>query len=654
MQKANMKEVILKCIEKILNTKNEEYATLDEIYQEVAQYLKVDNDYILQSQIRGRLQENCIQSKSFRGTDLFATKSLRSGLWKNKVNQKKYIRDRNNLFIITSDNWQNVKTVERIKEDYIIETNTDNIYRGKLRAKIGTERANIILKELDKIKEILVDSNFFKKENINYGNAFEVFAISTLHNLTYSECIKKYIILGNEDGKVDAIYYDQENVKIYQIKLGDIDYEDIAMVKDNYDLCRNNKVPTDGKNLYDFVKKHEEQLRGKEEKCYIISERLKSTEFHKKPEEIYQLFFENKLLTSENNNFILEILKPKQERNQYNVSKNANGDFSFFINAEVFIDSIIKSLGLEKTDKDTINSLSKYFTDNVRGVLKENKKMIDTIKYEPQNFVKYNNGINITGKVEDKGSAIIIRNPVINNGQQTVTTLISQKENLKGISIVIKITNEENMQIKGKISQYTNDQVKVKSIDMLSLNQNIRDLQKEIYHSNDSEEKYFLKIYTSGMKENDSLINKIYKKNNIIPLLDFLKVYFSILDPTKLGFWKNNPNKMIDEIIIDKTFDIDLSLKICRSIKDFKNYLEKIENKKQKDDLKSSDLAFIYLLVAKNMTMDEAKIIIENINKKYFYDVQEAKSKLIDIYKSTSIYKKLNEEIQNYKKMIMN
>lgn len=654
MQKENMKETIVKCVEKILNTKNEEYATLDEIYQEVAQYLKVNNDYILQSQIRGRLQENCIQSKSFKGEDLFVTKGLRSGLWKNRLNQKKYIRDRNNLFIITQNNWQDVEIVDYISNDYIRETNTDNIYKGKLRAKLGNTKANIILKELDKIKELLVDNNFFKENGINYGNAFEVFAISTIHDLTYNECIKKYIIIGNNDGKVDAIYYDRENVEIYQIKLGDIDYEDIAMVKNNYDLCRNNHVPKDGIDLYNFVKKHEEQLRGKEEKCYIISERLKSTEFHKKPEELYQLFFENKLLTREHNDLILEILKPKEEINQYNVSKNANGDFLFFMNAEDFINFLKQSLCLEEINKNTINSLSKYFTDNVRGILKDNKKMIDTIEYEPQNFVKYNNGINITGKVEDKGSAIIIKNPVINNGQQTVTTLIKQKENLKGISIVIKITNEENMQIKGKISQYTNDQVKVKSIDMLSLNQNIRDLQKEIYNSNDQEEKYFLKIYTSGAKECDDIINKIYKKNNIIPLLDFLKVYFSVVDPSKLGSWKNNPNKMIDEINIDKAFNYDLSLKICQAIKNFKDYLEKIESKKQKDDLKSSDLAFIYLLVAENMSLNEAKIIIENINKKYFYDIQEEKSKLIDVYKSTSIFKKLNEEIQNHKKLITN
>ena len=39
-----------------------------------------------------------------------------------------------------------------------------------------------------------------------------------------------------------------------------------------------------------------------------------------------------------------------------------------------------------------------------------NKKMISTIENEPENFIKYNNGISITGEVRDLGNKISIIN----------------------------------------------------------------------------------------------------------------------------------------------------------------------------------------------------------------------------------------------------
>ena len=61
MEEVNMKKVIYKCIGNILNREQKEYAKLKEIYEEVSRYLEVENNYALQCQIRGRLQENCTQ-----------------------------------------------------------------------------------------------------------------------------------------------------------------------------------------------------------------------------------------------------------------------------------------------------------------------------------------------------------------------------------------------------------------------------------------------------------------------------------------------------------------------------------------------------------------------------------------------------------------
>lgn len=74
MKKQNLKDVIYICIENILTRDNKKYAKLKEIYEEVSRYLEVENNEILQSQIRGRLQEHSRQyPTSFNGESLFFT-----------------------------------------------------------------------------------------------------------------------------------------------------------------------------------------------------------------------------------------------------------------------------------------------------------------------------------------------------------------------------------------------------------------------------------------------------------------------------------------------------------------------------------------------------------------------------------------------------
>ena len=122
MKSEKLKYVIQECIKNITQRERKEYATLKEIYQEVADFLETENNYILKSQIRGRLQENCIGSKSFNGENLFTTEKVRSGKWKNveeaeEPNPKKYIRSEKNNFIITTDNWKSQEEVRTISNE---------------------------------------------------------------------------------------------------------------------------------------------------------------------------------------------------------------------------------------------------------------------------------------------------------------------------------------------------------------------------------------------------------------------------------------------------------------------------------------------------------------------------------------------------------
>ena len=523
-----------------------------------------------------------------------------------------------------------------------------------IRLIIGKNKASIIIQELNDIRNLLKQRKNIDKTNDGYGTAFEVFSICVIYGITYEEGIDKYIVHGDRDGKIDAIYYGEfDNIYIYQIKIGDITDNAYNEMQINYDSCMRNCEPDNGKDLFNFIKSHKVVMSQKTLNFRSISNNSKR-ETNYKPIEIYDMFFTKKLLPLSNNNLTLTIFKPMISDSisyQYNVSTDGNNNFNFYMKAIDLIDYLLASIGVDFIDSDKISvNLSKYFSDNVRGILSVNKKMIYTIENEPENFVKYNNGINITGEVQDLGNQILIKNPIINNGQQTITTLMTVNKNLDKITIPVKITNESDMVIKGKISQFSNEQVKVKAIDMLSLNIYIRNIQSKIFQNTYNDESYFLEIYSSGKKSYDELVKKLYKKNNVIGLLDFIKLYFSVENNKELGLWKNFPNSQIEKMVIQDDFDVNKAFKTCESIARFENYINGIENKKEKADFKSSDLAFKYLLCKENLKEEEAALIIRNINQKYYYKIKENKSKLIDIYKSSTIINKIEKELELYRK----
>ena len=92
-----------------------------------------------------------------------------------------------------------------------------------------------------------------------------------------------------------------------------------------------------------------------------------------------------------------------------------------------------------------------------------------TINEEPSNFVKYNNGVTITGKVTymTGSESIKIKNPIINNGQQTIWNIVNHYPNIDQIDLLIIVKDEESTKVKSKISRYTNSQRNIKPIDLL-------------------------------------------------------------------------------------------------------------------------------------------------------------------------------------------
>lgn len=94
MKERTIKEDILIAINNILNrNKGSKYASLQEIYREVALLRGIQQNEALESQIRGRLQEHCSQYSNYLGKeDVFETKEKNSGWWRNKTTGERKLK----------------------------------------------------------------------------------------------------------------------------------------------------------------------------------------------------------------------------------------------------------------------------------------------------------------------------------------------------------------------------------------------------------------------------------------------------------------------------------------------------------------------------------------------------------------------------------
>ncbi len=550
----------------------------------------------------------------------------------------KYIRYKGHVTLYTEDNWRNIKSIKNESPEGKEETNKDIVTEVKLRYLLGDDRAKIIIKEFQNIRK---DFNLHEKDG--YGHEFEIFAISVLHNIDYDVAYNNYIVHGNKDGKIDAIYWRESPVIVYQIKLSDLyDLNDLDIMKNNFMKFTKtgNVYDVDASDLLKFCNSHKEYLFNVGAIYKTISTNNKKNNIDSK--EIFDAYFENAIISKENN---IKLVLSVPMDNGVATLKGKENVYAYFVDAKEFIKNILDCESIRKKE-----NVYKLFFDNVRGFLGINKSMEDTIENDSENFVKYNNGITITGKIASLpgvDGCFEITSPVINNGQQTVLNLLEKYPNIDGVNLLIILKNESDIKIKSKISQFTNSQRLIKPIDLLSLDDNIRFLQGQLFHLavSNKEDNFFLEINSTGTKNYQKLVKTIYFKENIISLADFCKLYFSV-DDLKLGNWKSNISTMIEEILSKNViYDVEKSLMICKIISKYKRYLNSIANKNEKNIVKTADLAFMFIMYKYKVDEYTAREVIDGVNQKYFYNIPESnrKSKLIDLYKSNSIV----EQIEN-------
>ncbi len=553
---------------------------------------------------------------------------------------EKYIRYKNHKTFISNDDWESFEILDRVSRESVEELNSDIVNEVKIRYEIGESKGKIIIDELKKIREM-----YHLPEQTGYGFEFEIFALSTINNIDYEYMNDNYKVEEGEDGKVDAIDWSHDTYfKVYQFKLGPFDSGDIITIKDNInEFLTNGEVTShDSKNLNKFLKKHKDNItRSKKfEICVVSSNRVSSPYVeHIDSFKIFDMYFQNKLLPCDNKiELILEI--PKNSSHLPNVSVlklDGQNLYVYFDKAQKIINSFLKCEQIN----GNVDNLYKLFSDNVRKYLGDNKKMQETIDNDPTNFVRYNNGITITGEVDFRvnSSDIKVINPVINNGQQTFMNLVNNPHLSDDLNVLVIIKSNVDDSVKSKIAEYTNSQRNIKPIDLLSLNYKIREIQKYTYENTD----FFLNIYSSGKNQ---FLMKAYDSFKIISIKEFLRCYFSCKNIKTAGSWKNAFTRMLNDVVNKgeiNNIGINPSLKVFfDNLYQFHRNFYTTKDKKKKSEISICDLAILIIMNKYSKSFDEAYAIIHDFNEVNYKENLES-GYLMPIYKKNDTYDEIIE-----------
>lgn len=544
----------------------------------------------------------------------------------------------NGSFIVSDDDFKTFKKVE-ILDDYVPLKSSNKSTEVILRCEYGDRKAKVLI---DEFKAINILLNQPKQQDDGYGHAFEVFAIATHYGFTYEQVMKNNIICGGgADGKIDAVVIHEEVAYIYQIKMNSrLNDHDLDIAKANYvEFFSSGKISSkDTSDLFSFLQTHKSELETLPKRfCSISVDKTGGNNISSK--EIFEKFFANKFLPQQKNNLKLKIpIKPQYDRemnrNVDNIVRTQYTTF-LFVNAKDLIDNLFEQ-GIQGAD-------DKLYYENVRGTLGENFGMQNTIQFEPEKFELYNNGVSVLGKSQIESAFLVVDNPLIINGQQTLHNLMLAKEkgrDLTKVLVPVFIKNSLDGTENLNIAKFNNTQKQIRNIDLLSVNADLRNIQKlllEQANKNNFEgECFYLQITSNGKRQSDKIIKYLFSKNQIITMKDFVRMYWIIENGRYLGKWKNNINKMIEQEITETyTFSLEPALCTCKIIKAYHDFLDL---QAEKQSYKIADVTFMYLLHLYDIKT--AQKIIDYINKEICKNDGKTAS---NFYKSKNIMSAINK-----------
>jgi len=254
---------------------------------------------------------------------------------------EKFIRYKDHIILYSNDNWKTIESLKELSKSAIEEKNPDITTKVKLRYLLGEKRGKIIIEELEKIR-----GQFNLQKNDGYGTAFEVFSIAVLHDIDYDLTMDNYIVNGNQDGKIDAIYWNnlEENI-LYQVKIDTLDPKEINIVdvmSNNYrSYVKTGKIQSpETDDLFRFCEKNKEHLtKNKNMRIKIISNNDLDDEINIKPIEIFNLYFYN-ILIRRQNNIELSLSIPLKQ-NVANIVGRKD-IYAYFVDAKTFVEDLLK------------------------------------------------------------------------------------------------------------------------------------------------------------------------------------------------------------------------------------------------------------------------------------------------------------------------
>ena len=355
-----------------------------------------------------------------------------------------------------------------------------------------------------------------------------------------------------QDGKIDGYYVqandEQITVNVLQSKFTDrVRQNDVelffASVK-KYIITQTNQLP-DGykslKTIIDTINKKREQHPNavSKFKLYLCSgadnNRIKAFQDCFEHEnfgsdvEIEFLNYTN--INNIINNIQFDILNEYTNKNTIRLKSETKIQNLPTVDVAVAILSGKEVVKLIKSEFEVNFELSRLFSGNVRGFLDKtevNLAIRDTLKNEPSTFITKNNGVVITCDnytIDPNETDITITNPVIINGQQTVSTIYNfyskgtDSSNICVLIKFIKVSDESNRDKKLiEIAKASNQSNKIGSIDLLSNRPLFKDLFKQFGQKN-----IYLKI------KDGELLNELFlQRLTVVDFKDLLQIWVAI------------------------------------------------------------------------------------------------------------------------------
>lgn len=415
------------------------------------------------------------------------------------------------------------------------------------------------LNELDRILEV-----FRSHFSISTSDAaFELLSCTTLFNVSpyyaiencWNHSVQKDGIYStdSQDGKVDGYYVtgneEQITINVMQSKnTSNVKLNDIRLFFDsvnNHLIKLNSNLPEGYKSLEKIIKliKDMKQSYPSATLKYILyvssnadTERINEIRKHfdiefGKKENIDLICNNYRDILNKVHEIRMNIINGITNNTRINLVAKAMTSAIEYEKSKVVISVLqakqIKDLIKYEFEKNF--ELSRLFSGNVRGFLDMtdvNQSMKNTIEKHPKTFLSKNNGVvMVCDKVEVQpaGDSLNITNPIIVNGQQTVSTIYkyAKDKSLENVEVLVKfieLNDNDKNDCLLDIARASNQSNNIDNLDLLSNRPLFKELVKEFGSNN-----LYLKV-----KDGELLNEVFFKEIETVNFNDLLQIWVSV------------------------------------------------------------------------------------------------------------------------------